>query len=91
MPRRLGANSFNTMNARLMRQANRGRSAKLEALVMNAYLTDGTRLFRCVSCEGATALLENCLSLEVVVCSLNELAAAELHRVNPANGEGSAI
>lgn len=40
-----------------------------------AYITDEVRLFRCLPSEGDGAvLLEDCLSLEHILCSFEELA-----------------
>ncbi len=80
---------FEAMNTPLLRQVKRGRPAALSTLpTADAYLTDRARLFRCVCREGATVLLENCLSLEVIVCSSSGPAAADLGPVKPADGAG---
>lgn len=57
-------------------------------LAAGTYVTDETNLFRCVSVAppselGATALLEDCHSLELVVFPLEDLARAKLRTVQP--------
>jgi hypothetical protein len=55
-------------------------------LTTGAYVTDETHLFRCISVDhsvnpDATALLEDCATLEVLILPLTELAAAHLRAV----------
>jgi hypothetical protein len=55
------------------------------------YVTDERNLFRCVSVaptqeSGATALLEDCLTLELLVIPLAELDSDKLRIVQPAMG-----
>jgi hypothetical protein len=50
------------------------------------YLTDGTRLLRCLSVDGsphpfASALFEDCMTLEVVIIPTTELSAEGLRTV----------
>jgi len=57
-------------------------------LAAGTYLTDEVDLFRCVSVgphqeSGATALLEDCRSLDLVVFPLAELARQKLRVVVP--------
>lgn len=48
----------------------------------NAYITDGERLFRCMPGEpGPTVILEDCLSLELIVVSRAELDRADMSLV----------
>ena len=50
----------------------------------DAYLTDGTRLFRCLPAEaGPMLMLEDCQSLELFLASVEELLDAELRLVTP--------
>lgn len=58
-------------------------------LTAGTYVTDEHQLFRCVSAAprnepGATALLEDCLTLEHVVFPLEDLGAGRLRVVEPA-------
>jgi hypothetical protein len=62
------------------------RSDEHVELVPDTYLTDGKGLFRCVSIDGsaaagATVLLEDCMTLEVVRWTLSELATANVSLV----------
>ncbi len=63
-------------------------------LAAGAYLTDERDLFRCVSTAppddpAATALLENCSTLELVVLPLRDLTAGTVRIVQPsADGAG---
>lgn len=46
-----------------------------DQLVHNAYLTDGRSLFRCLGGPGGLAvMLEDCLTLELTLCRLEDLA-----------------
>jgi hypothetical protein len=61
----------------------------VQRLAMGAYVTDGSNLFRCISVDDsrhpdAAALLEDCLSLEVLILPATEVAAADLRVVRPA-------
>jgi hypothetical protein len=61
-------------------------------LATDTYITDGRNLFRCVSAApahdlGATALLEDCKTLELCVLSLEELDPEEFRIVEPAMGD----
>ena len=48
----------------------------------NTYITDGSRLFRCVVGErGSMLMLEDCKTLELILCSVAELAQAEMRIV----------
>jgi hypothetical protein len=58
-------------------------------LAAGTYVTDESNLFRCVSVapsseSGATALLEDCGTLELIVFPLDDLARARLRVVEPA-------
>lgn len=57
-------------------------------LAAGTYLTDEVNLFRCVSTgpskdSGATALLEDCRTLDLIVFPLDELARQSLRLVQP--------
>lgn len=52
-------------------------------LVEDAYLTDGVRLFRCDQRDEGTAVLEDCRTLQLIFCTVTELAQAELRFVRP--------
>ena len=48
----------------------------------DSYITDGRRLFRCVVGErGPMLMLEDCKTLELILCSFAELAQAEMRIV----------
>jgi hypothetical protein len=60
-------------------------------LTAGTYVTDEHQLFRCVSAAtphepGATALLEDCLTLEHVVFPLDKLDPEKLRIVQPTMG-----
>jgi hypothetical protein len=60
-------------------------------LTAGTYLTDEHDLFRCVSVApahelGATALLEDCLTLDLLVLPLEDLDAEKLRLVEPEMG-----
>ena len=67
---------------RMVRLRARGRSLD-RRLVEGAYLTDGTRLFRCDRRDQGTVVLENCRTLELICCAFAELGQAELRLVVP--------
>lgn len=51
-------------------------------LHQDSYVTDGRRLFRCIlGEEGPMLMLEDCLTLELILCSLAELAEADMQIV----------
>lgn len=52
-------------------------------LRLNAYLTDESRLFRCLGWDGSLALLEDCATLETFAYPEDELAAAEWRLITP--------
>lgn len=53
-------------------------------LAPNAYVTDGRRLFRCLRSVGeAMVLLEDCMTMELVHCTLGELHEAGVRLVRP--------
>lgn len=59
-----------------------------QRLAAGTYLTDEVDLFRCVSvgpadAAGATALLEDCRTLDLVVFPLDELSQHELRVIEP--------
>jgi hypothetical protein len=61
----------------------------VQRLAAGAYVTDESNLFRCISVDDsrhpdATVLLEDCLSLEVLILPMAEIAAADLRVVRPA-------
>ena len=48
----------------------------------NSYITDGCRLFRCILSErGPMLMLEDCRTLDLVLCSFAELAETEMRIV----------
>lgn len=60
-------------------------------LAAGTYVTDERQLLRCVSAApphepGATALLEDCLTLELVVFPLTQLDSEKLRIVQPSMG-----
>lgn len=60
-------------------------------LAAGTYVTDERNLFRCVSAApadetGATALLEDCRSLDLVVFPMSDLDPAKLRVVEPEMG-----
>lgn len=63
----------------------RPRGADLaDQLSNNAYITDGERLFRCVrGHHGVPLMLEDCRTLDLIVCSEEELVESELRLVKP--------
>jgi hypothetical protein len=75
------------MHAHLLRRIDRRRSQQLDMrLGPGAYITDGKGLFRCISIDHfdsseATVLLEDCMSLDVVLWTMNELAATDIRLV----------
>lgn len=53
-------------------------------LAHNAYITDGQNLFRCLeSCDGEEVMLEDCLSLELILCQVEDLVQADAQLVKP--------
>jgi hypothetical protein len=75
------------MSEHLLRRNERRRLARLDMeLGPGAYITDGTALFHCISIDHhapaeATVLLEDCMSLDVALWTMSELAAAEIRLV----------
>ncbi|HET7199007.1 MAG TPA: hypothetical protein VFI86_10090 [Burkholderiales bacterium] len=60
-------------------------SHRLESVVRrNSYLTDESRLFRCLGWDGSLVLLEDCGTLEAFAFPADELAAIEMRLVKPA-------
>jgi hypothetical protein len=58
------------------------RRCPVASLRQDSYITDGRRLFRCIfGEEGPMLMLEDCLTLELILCSLTELAEAEMQIV----------
>lgn len=57
-------------------------------LRQDSYITDGRRLFRCIVGEhGPMLMLEDCLTLELILCSFAELAETEMRIVKSAEPE----
>lgn len=50
----------------------------------NTYLTDESRLFRCLGWDGSLVLFEDCATLEEFAYPGEELAAAAMRPVEPA-------
>jgi hypothetical protein len=77
------------MNVPLLKQAAKAKPAALAPyLTPGSYVTDEKRLFRCLSRDpmaGADEmiLLEECVTLEVIICAADELAAAHMRLVEP--------
>lgn len=55
------------------------------ALKCNTYITDESRLFRCLGWDGSLVLVENCATLESFAYPADELAATEMRLVEPAS------
>ncbi len=53
------------------------------ALKRNAYLTDESRLFRCLGRDGSLVLLEDCATLDSFAYPADELAATDMRLVVP--------
>ncbi|MBN9622523.1 MAG: hypothetical protein J0H06_06140 [Actinobacteria bacterium] len=54
----------------------------VERLRHNTYITDGRRLFRCILGErGPMLMLEDCRTLELILCSFADLAESEMRIV----------
>lgn len=51
----------------------------------NTYLTDESRLFRCLGWDCSLVLLEDCATLESFAYPADELAASEMRLVEPAS------
>jgi hypothetical protein len=79
--------SFNGMHEHLLRRTDLRRASRLEMqLAPGGYITDGVTLFRCISIDHfhsseATVLLEDCMSLDVVLWTMRELSAARVRLV----------
>ncbi len=77
------------MNAPLLKLPSRVGSAGLDSLLTpNAYLTDESRLYRCLSRDRVMrddemVLLEDCQTLEAILCPLDELVATDMRLVKP--------
>lgn len=77
------------MNVPLLKPPSRVGSAGLDSLLApNAYLTDESRLYRCLSRDRVMrddemVLLEDCQTLEAILFPLDELMAADIRLVNP--------
>lgn len=86
-PRRT-AHRLRAMSVRtLSRPAKLEREAESLA-TPGAYVTDGTRLFRCLaSHEGGVVLLEDCVSLECIHFYFDEVASG-MRLVKPASERG---
>jgi hypothetical protein len=54
------------------------------ALKSNTYLTDESRLYRCLGWDGSLVLLEDCATLEAFAYPAEELAATDMRLVKPA-------
>lgn len=75
------------MNTRLLKhpiQAKTETTDLATRLTPGAYITDGTDLFRCVSRDDAIALCEDCITLDVIVFTMEDLTAAGVRLVKPA-------
>jgi hypothetical protein len=73
------------MAVRLLKRNHRAGSPGLRSrFIHNAYLTDESRLFRCLGWDGRLVVLEDCASLEAFAFPADELAAAGLRPVEPA-------
>ncbi len=68
----------------LIRSHRIGRTNPRSVLRRNAYLTDESRLFRCLGWDGSLVLLEDCLTLEAFAYPADELTATEMRLVKPA-------
>ncbi len=85
----VGALSFRAMNVPLLKPPSRVGSEGLDSLLTpNAYLTDESRLFRCLSRDRVMrddemVLLEDCQTLEAILCPLDELMATDMRLVKP--------
>lgn len=57
---------------------------RADQLSHNAYITNGQRLFRCLpASEGSMLILEDCSTLELILCETDELLQADLSLVKP--------
>lgn len=68
----------------LKRDHRTGHSLLRSVLKRNTYLTDGSRLFRCIGWDRSLVLLEDCMTLEAIACSAEELRTAGMRLVQPA-------
>jgi len=69
----------------LTRNRGVGQTDIMSALKRNAYLTDESRLFRCLGRDGSLVLLEDCATLESFAYPADELAATDMRLVVPAS------
>lgn len=65
-----------------MQRSETRRRCPVGSLRQDSYITDGRRLFRCIfGEEGPMLMLEDCLTLELILCSVTELAEADVRIV----------
>lgn len=75
------------MNVPLLKQTAKAKPAGLVPdLTPGSYVTDEKRLFRCLSRDPTAGgdemvLLEECVTLEVIMCAAEELAATQMRMV----------
>lgn len=61
-------------------------------LTANSYLTDGRRLFRCLPAErGSMLMLEDCQSLDLILCEESDLLKANLRLVKAGELDDGAV
>lgn len=72
------------MAAPLLKHRHRSGPPHLRSVLgFNTYLTDESRLFRCLGWDGSLILLEDCVSMEVFAYPEHDLAAAAWRLVTP--------